>query len=140
MGASEQELRAKLRKIEALYAGAGTAGERLAAAAAIERITARLREAERAAPAVEMQFSLNNDWSRRLFVALCRLYGLRPYRLPRQRHTTVMVRAPKAFLEEVLWPEFREINEVLVDYLGRLTDDIIRAEVHGEVGEAQETR
>jgi hypothetical protein len=134
----EQELRAKLRKIEALYAGAGTEGERLAAAAAIERITARLKEAERTAPAIEMQFSLSNAWSRRLFVALCRRYGLFPYRLPRQRHTTVMVRVPRRFVDEVLWPEFTAINELLIDYLGRLTDDIIRQEVFGDVGEAQE--
>ena len=33
----ESQLREKLRKIEALFAGAGTAGERLAAEAALER-------------------------------------------------------------------------------------------------------
>jgi hypothetical protein len=140
MPSLEQELRARLRKIEALHAGAGTDGERLAAAAAIERITARLKEAERAAPAVEMQFSLNNDWSRRLFVALCRRYGLQPYRLPRQRHTTVMVKVPRRFIEEVLWPEFTAINQLLVEYLGRVTDEIIREEVFRDVGEAPETR
>jgi len=138
MAAGEHELRAKLRKIEALYAGAGTEGERLAAAAAIERITARLREAERAAPPIEMQFSLSNDWSRRLFVALCRRYGLRPYRLRRQRYTTVMLRVPRRFVDEVLWPEFAAVNEVLLEYLSRLTDEVIRTEVFGDVGEAQE--
>lgn len=138
MAGVEQELRAKLRKIEALYAGAGTEGERLAAAAAIERITARLKEAERTAPPIEMQFSLSNDWSRRLFVALCRRYGLLPYRLRRQRYTTVMLRVPKRFVDEVLWPEFAAINEVLLDYLARVTDEVIRTEVFGDVGEAQE--
>jgi hypothetical protein len=36
-------LREKLRKIEAPFAGAGTAGERLAAEAALERVRARKR-------------------------------------------------------------------------------------------------
>jgi hypothetical protein len=35
---TESQLREKLRKIEALFAGAGTAGERLAAEAALERV------------------------------------------------------------------------------------------------------
>jgi hypothetical protein len=39
---TESQLREKLRKIEALFAGAGTAGERLAAEAALERVRARL--------------------------------------------------------------------------------------------------
>src|SRR6267142_5751577 len=44
---TESQLREKLRKIEALFAGAGTAGERLAAEAALERVRARLGELSR---------------------------------------------------------------------------------------------
>ena len=39
---TEFQLREKLRKIEALFAGAGTTGERLAAEAAVERLRERL--------------------------------------------------------------------------------------------------
>ena len=39
---TESQLREKLRKIQSLFAGAGTAGERLAAEAALERVRARL--------------------------------------------------------------------------------------------------
>ena len=138
MATGEHELRARLRKIEALYAGAATEGERLAAGAAIERITARLKETERTDTPVDMQFSLNNDWSRRLFIALCRRYGLRPYRLKRQRFTTVMVKVPKRFVDEVLWPEFMEVNDLLLDYLGRMTDEIIRVEVFADAREPPE--
>jgi hypothetical protein len=53
-------LREKLRKIEALFAGAGTAGERLAAEAALERVRARLGELSRQDPSIEMQFSMIN--------------------------------------------------------------------------------
>jgi hypothetical protein len=54
----EAALREKLRKIEALFAGAGTAGERNAAEAALERVRARLAELKRQDPPIEMQFSL----------------------------------------------------------------------------------
>ena len=40
---TESQLREKLRKIEALFAGAGTAGERLAAEAALEGCGANFR-------------------------------------------------------------------------------------------------
>ena len=43
----EQALREKLRKIEALFAGAGTAGERIAAGAAADRIRDRLGSSDR---------------------------------------------------------------------------------------------
>ena len=55
---TESQLREKLRKIEALFAGAGTAGERLAAEAALERVRARLAELSRQDPSIEMQFSM----------------------------------------------------------------------------------
>ena len=42
---SEGQLRERLRKIEALFAGAATPGERLAAEAALARIKGRLAEA-----------------------------------------------------------------------------------------------
>ncbi len=75
---SEAHLREKLRKIEALFAGAGTVGERIAAEAALERVRARLAELERRDPVIEMQFSLPDQWSRRLFLALCRRSRLKP--------------------------------------------------------------
>ena len=85
----DRELREKLRKIETLFAGAATAGERAAAGAAAERIKERLRKAGGTEPSVEMTFSLRNPWSHRLFVALCRRYGLKAYRYRRMRYTTV---------------------------------------------------
>jgi hypothetical protein len=103
----ELRLREKLRKIEALFAGAGTAGERDAAEAALQRVRARLDELERKDLPVEMQFPLGDQWSRKLFLALCRRYGLKPYRLYRQRVTTVMLKVPRAFVDQVLWPEFK---------------------------------
>ncbi|MEO5338236.1 MAG: hypothetical protein H7841_15290 [Magnetospirillum sp. WYHS-4] len=135
---AESQLRQKLRKIEALFAGAATPGERAAAGAAANRIRARLRESAGRETAVEMKFSLPDPWSRRLFVALCRRYGLRPYRYARMRRQTVVVKGPLSFIDGVLWPEFQEINEALVAYLSNVTDKVIRDEVFGESGEADE--
>jgi len=132
----EAQLREKLRKIEALFAGAGTAGERMAAEAALERLRARLAEIQKRDKPIEMQFSLGDQWSRRLFIALCRRYGLRPYRLPRQRLTTVMLRVPKGFVDQVLWPEFQELNAALVHYLDEITIRVIKAAIHDDASEA----
>ena len=79
----EQSLREKLRKIEALFAGAATDGERVAAGAAAERIRARLGTAAGKEKAIEVKFSIPDMWSRQLFVALCRRYGLHPFRYRR---------------------------------------------------------
>jgi hypothetical protein len=135
---TQSQLRDKLRKIEALFAGAGTAGERLAAEAALERVRARLAELGRHDPPIEMHFSLSDQWSRHLFLALCRRYGLNPYRYHRQRRNTVMVRAPKGFIHEVLWREFTELNAALQAYLHEVTLRVIREEVYADASEAQE--
>ncbi|MBL8174404.1 MAG: hypothetical protein JNK48_07035 [Bryobacterales bacterium] len=134
----EEELRQKLRRIEALFAGATTDGERMAAYAAMERIRKRLQETERVERPMEMKFTLSDEWSRKLFVALCKRYGLRPYRYKRQRFTTIMVRAPQSFLMQTLWPEFQQIQSALDHYLREATDRIIREEVFKDTSEAAE--
>jgi hypothetical protein len=89
----EDQLRERLRKVEALHFGATSNGEREAASAAADRLRAKHDEAARSDPPVEMKFSLPDEWSVRLFVALCRRCGVRPFRYSRQRRTTIMVRA-----------------------------------------------
>jgi len=135
---SESDLREKLRKIEALFAGAGTAGERSAAGAALSRVKARLAELGRSDPEVELQYGMPDQWSRQLFVALCRRYGLNPYRYRRQRYNTVMVRAPRGFSETVLWPEFTQLNQALQAFLGEVTLKVIHEEIHSDASEARE--
>jgi hypothetical protein len=135
---SESELRDKLRKIEALFAGAGTAGERMAAEAALGRIRARLAEFTRAEAPIPMQFTMPDQWSRLLFLALARRYGLEPYRLHRQRRNTVMIQVPQSFVDNVLWPEFVELNEALTAYLHQVTLRVIRDEVFADASEAPE--
>jgi hypothetical protein len=136
--AGEQDLRDKLNKIEALLAGASTAGEKAAAEAAADRLRARLRQASASERPVEFKFSLQDPWGRSLFVALCRRYGLRPYRYRRMHRQTVMVKGPPSFIDGVLWPEFEELDVVLSGYLAEITERLIREAVHGETGEAEE--
>jgi hypothetical protein len=102
------------------------------------RIRAKLDELSAKETAIEMQFSLGDAWSRLLFLALCRRYGLEPYRRYRQRYTTVMVRAPSRFINEVLWPEFKELSAELEKYLREVTLRVIREEVHADASEAPE--
>jgi tRNA nucleotidyltransferase (CCA-adding enzyme) len=79
-----------------------------------------------------------DQWSRRLFLALSRRYGLGPFRYRRQRLTTVMVRVPRGFVDQVLWPEFQELNKALAQYLNEVTLRVIREEVYGDASEAAE--
>ena len=79
---SEDRLREKLRKIEALYAGATTAGEKAAAGAGADRICGQFEKASKNEKAEELKFSIPDPWSRHLFIALCRRYGVRPFRSP----------------------------------------------------------
>jgi hypothetical protein len=92
----------KLRRIEALFADAATPGERVAAANTLERIQARLHNLQKQDPPLEFKFTLTDLWSQKLFVALLRRYGIRPFRYSRQRHTTVMAVVPKTFVDETL--------------------------------------
>jgi hypothetical protein len=128
----ERQLRERLAKIKALFDGATTEGEREAAKAAMHRVQSRL---DQAAPPqlTEYRFSLTNPWSLRLFLALCRSKGLKPYRYPRMRRTSVCVRMQKAEVERGLWPEFQEMNAVLRQYLDEVAEKII-AESIGQGG------
>ena len=135
---TEAELRAKLRKIYALFEGATTAGERDAAAAAINRVKTALAAEQKREQTVEMRFSLPDRWQRRLFTALCRRYGVEPYRYRGQRYSSLMVRVPRTFIDGVLWPEFLEIKKALDEYLNEATERIIREEVFQNGREPQE--
>ena len=132
------DLAEKLRKLEALFARPGTDGERAAAASALERLRARLRHLEESQPPKEYRFSLPDTWSRSLFVALARRYGLRPYRERGQRRTTVMLRTSAKFVDETFWPDFLELQAELSRHLEEVTLRIIRQAVHADTDDAAE--
>ncbi len=128
----------KLRRIEALFSRPGTDGERVAAERARERIQGRLRKLAAEEPPVEFRFSLSDQWSRHLFVALLRRYGIQPYRYRGQRRTTVMARLSRSFVNETLWPEFQELQQTLSAYFDALTDRVIEQALEVKPGEAEE--
>ena len=75
---NEEELRLKLRKIEALFERAGTAGEWDAARRQLRHIKERLAQAVKDEPPLEYTFTFGYQWSKKLFTALCRRYSLEP--------------------------------------------------------------
>lgn len=131
MPLEEDILRNKLTKIEELFRRAGTSGERVAAGAAIERLKLRL-DTEHGDPEIELKFSLPDVWSLRLFIAVCRKHDVRPYRYPRQRRTTVMVRAPKRFFDAVVWGEFCSLHTELEIYFKETVDQLIAAAMQSD--------
>ena len=134
----EGTLLEKLRKIEALHAGTTVDGEREAARRAAERIRARLADLRGREDDYELHYRMPDPWKRKLFVALCRRYGLEPFRDAGRRATTVQVRAPKTFQERTLWPEFLALAEELHAYLDELTARVIREAINDDVSEATE--
>ena len=128
----------KLRRIEALHSRPGSEGERQAAQRARDRIQARLKQLEAEEPPIEVRFTLADQWSRHLFVALLRRYGIPAYRYRGQRRTTVMARLSRAFVNETLWPEFLELQGSLAAYFDALTDRVIEQALEVKAGEAEE--
>ncbi len=128
----------KLHRIEALFAGAKTKGERAAAQHAMQRILAKARDCEQADPPIEYRFSLSNTWSRQVLIALLRRYQIRPYRYYRQRRTTVMAQVSPMFVKDTLWPEFEAINDALRAHFDQLTDQIIHDAITQETGDIDE--
>ena len=134
----EARLVEKLRKIEALFARAASAGERAAAESARDRIRQRLEQIEKSERTVEYRFSLPDAWSKSLFIALLRRYGIQPYRYSGQRRTTVMARVTRTFAEEVLWPEYQQLNATLRAHLESVTQRVIARAIHGDQADAEE--
>ena len=133
----ECELIDRLRRIEALFAGTPFDGERHAASAAIDRIRQRLLQVQESEKPVEYRFTLGDDWSVRLFVALLRRYDIPPYRHRGRRRTTIMARVPKSFVDTTLWPEYLEIQGTLGRYLDEVTERVISECIHKDASDAE---
>ena len=112
------------RFIELKYAGLlGSADAEQARA----HIRARLHELAGAPDVQEFQCALKNDWDALVFHALLKRYGLAPYRYRKQRHSTVLVRVSKRFLNEVLWPIFNEVSAAVHARFGEIIAALLPA-------------
>ena len=110
----------KIRKIEALIAGAKSDGERQAA----EFAKQRLQEKMTAQP-VEYIVRLHSAWEKKLFVAICSKHGLRTYRYARQKYTTTRLRVAKPFIDLILWPEYKKYAAILDELTEEILSDLI---------------
>jgi len=135
-----ESLLEKLRTLAALHARATTDGERAAAEHARQRITAPLKRYDSAEPPVEYRFTLDNPWSRRLFVALLRRDGIRPSRYHRQRVKTGMARVSRSVVADTLWPPCTALDQALHAHLDRLTADMITQGISRDTSEGEEVR
>ena len=106
----------KIRKIEALIAGAKSDGERQAAEFAKQRLQEKIT-----AQPMEYTVRVQSAWKKKLFVAICNKHGLQTYRYARQKYTTTMLRVAKPFMDLVLWPEYNKHAAIL----DKLTEEIL---------------
>jgi hypothetical protein len=110
----------KIRKIEALIAGAKSDGERHAAEFAKQRLQDKI-----VAQPIEYTVRLNSPWKKKLFVAICNKHRLHTYRYMRQKYTTTMLRVSKPFMDSVLWPEFNKHASILDKLTNEILNDLI---------------
>lgn len=128
----------KLRKLEALHAGTKVDGEREAARRAAERIRERLAEVRAREEDELWRYRLEDRWLRKLFLALCRRYGLKPYRERGQRYSSVMVRMPRDFQRSTFEPQYMALSKEITEELDALTDRVIREAIDDDVSDAPE--
>jgi hypothetical protein len=119
----QRNLAEEWRTIEARYAGPG-------AQHSGDWIRARLAEARAREADVELRYTIPDPWENTLFIALCRRYGLRPFRRPRMHQATILVRAPEAFFQNTIWPVFGALADALRNHLVRITDGAIREAIY----------
>jgi len=119
------DLLERIKKIEALINGATTAGEKNAAISAKDRLLKKQPNLEIHQNLEEYSLYTSDSWHKKLLIAICRKYGVMPYRYKRQKYTTVMVRINQDFLNNVLWPEYLEYSKHLEKLVEEITDDLI---------------
>lgn len=114
----------KIRKIEALIAGAKSDGERQAAEFAKQRLQEKIT-----AQPIEYTVRLHSRWEKKLFVAICNKHGLKTYRYARQKYTTAMIQVAEPFMKSVLWPEYKKYADILHKLTEEISNDLI-AKIH----------
>ena len=110
----------KIRKIEALIAGAKSDGERQAAELAKQRFQKKITDQP-----MEYTVRVQSSWKKKLFVAICSKHGLQTYRYARQKYTTTMLRVAKPFMDLILWPEYNKYATILDNLTEEILNDLV---------------
>jgi len=129
-----QNILERIKKVEALISWAKSDWEKNAAMAAKERIFKKYPELDIKNNIVEYTIKTQDSWHKKLFVAICRKYNIKPYRYYRQKYTTVMIKINEVFLHEILWKEYLEYSEILEELISWITDEVIN-KIHKEENE-----
>lgn len=114
----------KLQKIQTLIDRATSEGERQAVEMAKQRFNERLKD-DKNHRLIEYRITSHSQWEKKLFNAVCKKYGLLPYRYSRKKYTTTMVRAHKSHMDEVVWPQYQKYTTILRDMVDALSLDLI---------------
>ncbi len=101
----EDALVKKLHEIERSLAGSDGVGVEACRA---EIAAWREREADQ-----EFRVSVPTPTAQRVLLGWCLRYGVEPYRVPRQRKSTVCIRVPEGFMNEVLWPRVEAMARLI---------------------------
>lgn len=109
----------QLREVDRRYAPPGEASR---AAYSKQLSDWRLKEADR-----EEVCTTGDATSVWLLLWLCTRYGIRPFRRPRQKPTTICIRAPKGFVSAHLWPQLQEMTAVFDRARAAAVDDVMTA-------------
>ena len=111
------EIAEELDAIERRFAPGGDVSQ----SACVQQLAEwRTREADR-----EEVCSTGNATAAWILLRLCGRYGIRPFRRPRQKPTTICLHAPAGFVSRVLWPQLQASAHVFARAHAELTNDII---------------
>lgn len=123
--AEHSDLLKKLAKIEALINGTDSPSEKNAAQEARERLKMKMETPGPPAEIIEFKLLTPDTWHAELLRAICRKHGVRPFRNPRQKHTTVMVHAERFHFENTVWPEYERYSRHFEDLVAEITGELI---------------
>lgn len=108
-----------LREVERKYAPTAGAGTDAYAKQVAEW---RTHEADR-----EEVCSTHDATGAWIVVMLCARYGIRPFRRPRQKPTTICLLAPAGFVSKVFWPQVQEMMRVFEAARAKMVDEVVSA-------------
>jgi hypothetical protein len=80
----------------------------------------------------EHRLTIPTTASQHLLALVCARFGLRVYRRPRLRSSTLCVEAPAGFVREVLWPVFETMAHIIEDAADATTSRIMQQWSRGE--------
>lgn len=73
-----------------------------------------------------LEYDIPESFARVLFARLCERYGLEAHREP-DDPSTIHVHAPPGFAEQILWPQYDAMGEVLARFLHGQAASVMKA-------------